>query len=108
MSIVLFVLSNFNKRWFLTFKLDCFFIELFNDDGDSEDDNASQAFGKVHGCLCCFYYPLEQCFTQMPFYCCVPSSPSWAFGINLWFLIQPLWGFWEFLNPSYLKCPRLP
>jgi len=35
----------FNKGWFLTFKLDCFFIKLFNDDGDIEDDNTSQAFG---------------------------------------------------------------
>lgn len=43
--MVLFVSLNFNKRWFLAFKLDCFFLELFNDDGDIEDDNASQAFG---------------------------------------------------------------
>jgi hypothetical protein len=43
--MILFVLLIFNKRWFLTFKLDCFFVELFNDDGDIEDDNTSQAFG---------------------------------------------------------------
>jgi len=42
---ILLVSLIFNKGWFLTFKLDCFFIKLFNDDGDIEDDNTSQAFG---------------------------------------------------------------
>ncbi len=37
---------------------------------------------KVHGCLCCFYYPLYQCFTQRPFYCCAPS-------------FLPFLGFWH-------------
>jgi hypothetical protein len=35
----------------------------------------------------------------------LPSSPFWAFGINLWFLIQPLWGFWEVLRPKLFRVP---
>jgi hypothetical protein len=39
------ITSDFNKGWLLTFKLNCFFAELPDDDGDDEDGNAGQAFG---------------------------------------------------------------
>ncbi len=39
------ITSDSNKGWLLTFKLNVFFAELPDDDGEDEDGNAGQAFG---------------------------------------------------------------